>query len=133
MSNSQNDRRKTTSKQTIIKARETRKRNQEEKFKLLSEINENEKLIIEKYGINTYITRRLNNLETMILGLSKKFNRIIELKESEIDNSKLMDIILLLKEINIRLDYKEKDKKKEYKPSKNALNDELNRMKNKYL
>lgn len=133
MSNSQNDRRKTTSKQTILKARETRKRNQEEKFKLLSEINENEKLIIEKYGINTYITRRLNNLETMILGLSKKFDRIIELKESEIDNSKLMDIILLLKEINIRLDYKEKDKKKEYKPSKNALNDELNRMKNKYL
>lgn len=129
MSGDKIDKRKETSRISIQKARATRKKNQEEKFKLLSEINNHEKLVIEKYGINTYITRRINNLETMILALSKKLDRIQELKEKEIDNNKLNDIILLLKEINMRIDFKEKSEKKK---GGNALNNVLRDLHNKY-
>lgn len=126
------DKRSITSKISIQKARATRKKNQEEKTKLLSEINKHDKLIIEKYGVNTYITRRLARLETMIVALSNKLDRIEQIKLQETDTSKFGLILNELKSIS--LDIMKKNIQIE-KPKRggNALNRTLVEMNRKYI
>lgn len=130
------DKRSITSKISIQKARATRKKNQEEKSKLLDEISKHDKLIIEKYGVNTYITRRLANIETMIVALSNKLDRIEKIKLEETDNGKFGLILNELKSISLDLMKKEVEKvpeRKKVKTGGNAITQAIYEMNRKYM
>jgi hypothetical protein len=132
------DKRSITSKISIQKARLTRQKNQEEKSKLLEEISKHDKLVIEKYGVNTYITRRLANIETMIVALSNKLDRIEKIKLEETDNGKFGLILNELKSISLDLMKKEVQKekipeRKKLKTGGNAITQALYEMNRKYM